>query len=340
MASARTKEKKEAARTAPRTPYSGGLGLETIGDLSGLLSQPEPSDAVSGPIEIPLDLIDEDPNQPRLADNPGFSVESLEELAATIRLRGVKSPISVRPHPVDAGRYMVNHGARRVRASRLAGKTSIPVFIDLDYVRADQVIENLQRDALTAREVADYIGRELAAGRKKGEIAKAIGKSPAFVSQHVTLLDLPEPIAVVFNNGRCRDVTVINELVTAYKADAKTVEDWLMDDSQELTRNAVKLLREFLDNKHSSDAVPMEAPEDVEGVAPAETTEKQSNLVAPTDDKKMKRAVVQVQLAGRPARLLLNRRPTAFGRAWFQYEDGEEFETRIEEAKLVALIEA
>jgi ParB family chromosome partitioning protein len=92
-------------------------------------------------------------------------------------LRGVKTPISVRDNPDAAGRYLINHGARRVRASKLAHKTSIPAFIDNDYNEADQVIENLQRNELTPREIADFIGRELAKGKKKGDIAKELGKS-------------------------------------------------------------------------------------------------------------------------------------------------------------------
>lgn len=137
----------------------------------------------------------------------------------------------------------------RVRASLLAGNTTIPAFIDNDYNEADQVVENLQRNALTPREIADFIGRELAKGFKKNEIAKIISKSPAFVTQHVNLLDLPDPIADAFNAGRTKDVTVVSELLTAFKRNAKEVGDWLAEGDQEITRSAVKLLRAFLDDK-------------------------------------------------------------------------------------------
>lgn len=137
---------------------------------------------VGGAAELALDLIDEDPHQPRSERNPGFSTTSLAEMAASIRLRGVKTPISVRENRNLPGRFIINHGARRFRASRLAGKKTIPAFVDNDYNEADQVVENLQRNELTAREIADYIGRELAKGMKKGEIAIANSKSPAFVT--------------------------------------------------------------------------------------------------------------------------------------------------------------
>ena len=56
------------------------------------------------PLALRLDHIDEDPGQPRSAANPGFTAHSLAELAASIRLRGVKTPISVRHHlPTSPG---------------------------------------------------------------------------------------------------------------------------------------------------------------------------------------------------------------------------------------------
>jgi ParB family chromosome partitioning protein len=298
-----------------------------------------------GPLELEMNLIDEDPKQPRTEDNPGFSNESLVELAASIRLRNVKTPISVRDNPDSPGRFIINHGARRFRGSRRAGKTTIPGFIDNDYNEADQVIENLQRNELTAREIADYIGRELAKGIKKGEIARTISKSPAFVTQHVTLLDLPEPIAQAFNSGRVRDVTVVNELVTAFKKKPDEVSIWLGNESQEISRGAVKLLREFLDDKVERERSGDEAGEvagDGEGDsddAPDVDDARQEDW-KPDHSEKLKKAVVQVQHNRRSARLILNRRPPAVGFAWLKYEDdGEEVEADLAKVKLLALLE-
>lgn len=333
---------KKMASKVTNNPKADGMGLDSLGDLAGLLSEQQTVNAGTvGPQELPLELIDEDPNQPRKEDNPGFSAESLEELAATIRLRGVKSPISVRVNPETDGRYLINHGARRYRASKLALKDTIPAFIDNDYNEADQVIENLQRNELTAREIADFIGRELSNGKKKGEIAKEIGKSPAFVTQHVTLLDLPESIAKAFNSGRAKDVTVINELVTAHKKSPDEVETWLADDIQEITRGSVKLLREFLDDKCSQDddsdivdayTGQMDAESNVDAKKEKDSKEKNPD--------RLKKAIVQVEHDGRSARIILSRRPPAEGFAWLKYEDdGQEFEADLAQVKLVALLE-
>lgn len=335
--------KTNAKKNEKDKPQASGLGLDGLGDLSSLLNeQPAANAGSAGPQELPIDLIDEDPHQPRTADNPGFSAESLGELAETIKTRGVKSPISVRENPDAEGRYIINHGARRYRASKLAAKATIPAFIDNDYNEADQVIENLQRNELTAREIADFIGRELAKGKKKSEIAKEIGKSPAFVTQHVTLLDLPEPIAQAFNSGRAKDVTVINELVTAYKKNPEEVGAWLADESQELTRGSVKLLREFLEDKRSHEGE--RDPNTVDAFTGKTDSEygdaKGKKEAKEPDPDKLKKAIIQVKHDDRPARLILNRRPPAEGWAWLKYEDdGHEFEADLATVQLVALLE-
>lgn len=105
------------------------------------------------PIELELSLIDEDPDQPRTE----FNQELLKEMAKTIRMRGVKNPISVHKHPNDKGRYMINDGARRYRASKLAGKTTIRAFIDSDFTKIDQVIVNAHHESFTPREWAVII---------------------------------------------------------------------------------------------------------------------------------------------------------------------------------------
>jgi ParB/RepB/Spo0J family partition protein len=196
-------------------------------------------------LELALDLIEEDPNQPRNEFDP----VTLQELADTIRLRGVKTPISVHPNLQKDGYFIINHGARRFRASILAGKESIPAFIDSDYTQSDQLIENLQRDNLTPREIADFIGRQVSKGLKSVEVANEIGKSEAFVSQHLNLLNLPDPIAKLFNSGEIRDVIVINDLLRAYKQDQARLTKWLNNPDQEITRSSIRLFREFIKNK-------------------------------------------------------------------------------------------
>ncbi|EPG9766646.1 ParB/RepB/Spo0J family partition protein [Escherichia coli] len=320
-----------------------GLNLGGLGDLSNLMSAPKPTAANEGPQQLDMTLIDEDPNQPRKQDNPGFSKESIAELGATIKARGVKSPISVRENPEAPGRFIINHGARRFRGSKWAEKNTIPGFIDNDYLEADQVIENLQRNELTAREIADYIGREQAKGKTQVQIAKELGKSAPFVSQHVTLLDLPEPLAKAFNSGRVNDVTVINELAKVYKKSPEAVTDLLEDETQEVTRGSVKLLREFLSEKNQGsddDGSDNGGDDDEGGEGPDTGGKPPKKPPAEPDPTKFKKAIVQVDHNGRLARLILNKRPSENGHAWMKYEDdGEEFEAPLCDATMTQIIE-
>ncbi|MBK7492347.1 MAG: ParB/RepB/Spo0J family partition protein [Nitrosomonas sp.] len=196
-----------------------------------------------GATEIDITLISEDIHQPRKE----FNQETLRELTETIKLRGVKSPISVRPNPDKPGTYIINHGARRYRASINAGLTKIPAFIDTDYSEADQVIENLQRDDLTSREIADFIGRQLAGGKTKSEIARLIGKTNPYITMHATLLDLPDPLADVYRTGRCTDVTALYDLTRLYKANKEEVITWLaLSTQEEISRLDVYQFSKFL----------------------------------------------------------------------------------------------
>ncbi len=122
---------------------------------------------------LPLDSIDEDPSQPRRE----FDSEAFQQLAKTIVERGVRQPISVRPHPTQPGRWMVNFGARRLRASQLAGKTDIPAFIDKTANRYDQVIENEQREGLKPLEHSLFFHQRLMLGESQADVARNLGKS-------------------------------------------------------------------------------------------------------------------------------------------------------------------
>ncbi|MDZ5459298.1 ParB/RepB/Spo0J family partition protein [Azohydromonas lata] len=356
------------------TKPTGGFGK--LGNLSTLLTKPSPASAAPAgtPLEISRDLIDPDPAQPRRDGNPGYSAESLGELADSIKVRGQKSPISVRANPKAPGRYFINHGERRWRACGLAGLSTVKAFIDNDFATEDQIIENLQRVDLTARELADWIGSRLAAGDSQADVARKLGKSRAFVTLHVTLLDLPDPIAKAFNSGRVSDVTVANELVRAYKTNAKAVSAWLSIPDQEITRGTVKALRAYMD-RGAGKAVPVVTPCQTNEVKPDEevapppatapapsanvepTSVATSDASAPTkaarqpapaakqalvqSSDNLHKPVVRVVIDNRQAVLVIARRPSVVGRAWVCFDDdGQQTEVDLASVRLLAVDEA
>lgn len=198
------------------------LDLSRMGNLASMLATPEPTLQSGQPLELRLDKIKLRP-QVRTAENPGLSPESIAEIGASIKARGVKTPISVCEDPDNAGEYFLNHGERRYRGSLWAEKVTIPAFVDNDHDEDDQIVENIQREGLTARELADYVGRKLSQGTTQAEIAAKLGKSKAYVSQYAAMLNLPEPVAQAVTDGRITDVTVANELARAYKENPKAV---------------------------------------------------------------------------------------------------------------------
>jgi ParB family chromosome partitioning protein len=176
--------------------------------------------AAGTPMMLALDTIDEDPAQPRQE----FDEESLRGLAATIADKGVRQPVSVRPHPHDPGRWMLNFGARRLRASRLAGKESIPAFKDIAADSYAQVIENEQREGLRPLELALFVKRELTLGRSQSDIARLLGKSRTYITFVCAMIDPPDWLLAIYRSGKCRGVTELYELRRLHAADPADVE--------------------------------------------------------------------------------------------------------------------
>lgn len=213
-------------------------------DLSGLESFASLNDEVSsdsGLQEIDIDLIDESPNIGR----PNYDQKKLEELAETIKERGVKSPISVHLHPTIDGRFIVNFGHRRLRASKIAAKKTIPAIIDEDFDVLDQAIENIQREDLEAVGVATIIQQSLKQGKSKSEIADRLGKPKSYVSDHVIFFELAEDIRALYDDKLCTSMRILAMLQRAYKKWPDEVIRYCREGS-DFTASAITRLTEHL----------------------------------------------------------------------------------------------
>lgn len=183
------------------------------------------------PMDIPLDEIDEDPNQPRKE----FADESLAELADSIRQHGVKTPISIRPNPTGAKKWMVNFGARRLRASALAGKTTIPAFVDHQHTDYQQVIENVQRDNLKPRELALFIKKKVDEGEKQVHIASQLGVDRSTITHHLALIEPPSCLEELYSSGKCQSTKILYDLRGLHKQFPRAVERFCQQ-ATEVTR--------------------------------------------------------------------------------------------------------
>lgn len=191
-----------------------GLSMDNL--LSGPSAGSEQPQGQGKPLEIPLDDIIEDPDQPR----KNFDDESLKELADSIKRQGLLMPIAVRPRPDGQPGYMIIAGARRYRASRLAGKNTIPAFLGGDAAdKYAQMAENIHRDNLSHTEIAAFIAGELSQGKKQVQIAQALGKNKSYVSRYVALGEAPDWIKTMVADGRCKDINTISAIVKRAEKD-------------------------------------------------------------------------------------------------------------------------
>lgn len=149
--------------------------------------------------EINLSDIRSNPYQPRKT----FNNESLQELAESIKEYGVFQPIIVKK---SIKGYDLVAGERRVKASRLAGKETIPAIIrdfSDDMMREIALLENLQRENLTAIELAwAYKGIIDSLHITQDELASKIGKSRSSVTNTLGLLRLPSSVQDMILSGK------------------------------------------------------------------------------------------------------------------------------------------
>jgi ParB family chromosome partitioning protein len=176
-------------------------------------------------LNLPLDRIRTNDNQPRKT----FYQETLEELATSIKERGVLQPIVVRPtgtgkDPATATFYEIVMGERRYRASLMAGLTHIPAVVRLlsdEEAAADGLLENLQREDMNPVEKARAL-LGLLQFMSYEKVAKTLGVSETTVRRMLELLELPASVQQElisrpgpgegpFNEGHARALIALND---------------------------------------------------------------------------------------------------------------------------------
>jgi ParB family chromosome partitioning protein len=203
-------------------------------DLTGLAEIAQP--AAGEPLMLPLGSISFDPNQPRRR----FDETALQELAESVRAIGIVQPISVRPDPATPGRYIINYGERRYRASMIAGLQTIPVFVHKAPDDYRQVAENLHRADLSPMEMALFIKRRLDAGEKKNEIAAKLGYKNGYVTEHLALLGAPPCVEKAYANG-ATSARTLYDLRRLHDEFPEQVDAWCAS-GVEVTRDTVEAL--------------------------------------------------------------------------------------------------
>src|SRR5271168_2246724 len=176
-----------------------GRGLASlIGDVGAETSVERPR----GQRRVPTDALRPNARNPRRM----FSDTDLDELAASLRARGIIQPIVARPVRGSTDHYEIIAGERRWRAAQRAGLHEVPVvIIEATDAEALQlaIIENVQRADLNPLEEADgYRALMDEFGNSQEEIAKIVGKSRSYVANTLRLLKLPDPVKTYIHDGK------------------------------------------------------------------------------------------------------------------------------------------
>jgi len=323
------------------------------------------------PKQIPLTDILEDPDQPRVE----FPEDQMQKMVESIKARGVKTPISVKPHPTEQGKWIINYGARRFRASVMAGKETIPAFVDNDHDDYDQVMENKERLNHSPIELALFIQKKIKQGEKKNVIAKKLNEDPVFISTHLALVDMPECLSKAYDAG-FKSPKTLYDLHKLWESFPEEVNAWVeesLENGQDIIRSRVQALSKKLKEPkqaETTEADPESEPQaqesqeqtaiiddnesfNFDGDDQAEATEEpevkklmdQSNQkeqpeAKEEDPDKIKKPLLVVIHDGRQANLMLNKKPSSLGFAWIKYEDGTEVSVDCSSLEIEYLQEA
>ena len=187
-----------------------GRGLASlIGENAGMNQVIEPINVVTPVVAgvreeghklVPIDTVHASPLNPRKS----FSPNELDELATSIKQRGVVQPLIVRPSP-DGNGYELVAGERRWRAAQQAGVHQVPVLVrelgDQELLEL-AIIENVQRSDLNAiEEAVGYSDLVERFGYNQDELAKIIGKSRSHLTNTMRLLKLPDTVQTLVREG-------------------------------------------------------------------------------------------------------------------------------------------
>ena len=168
--------------------------------LNALLGDPVLQDQGEGSVSLPISQVEPGLNQPRKRFDP----EALAELADSIREHGIIQPLTVRR--LSSGYYQIIAGERRWRAAKQAGLDEVPaVIIEADDRKVMELglIENLQREDLNpAEEARGYQVLMTEYGMTQEQVAQRMGKSRPAVTNALRLLNLPEDLMALVEEGK------------------------------------------------------------------------------------------------------------------------------------------
>lgn len=183
-------------------------------------------------IEIPVGKLHRDPRNPRKT----IPESEIQEIADSIRARGIISPLAVRRDQKRKGEYLIIYGQCRHAGAIRAGLETVPGIvrdIDAETALVWMHIENLHRHSLSTVDEAESIGELYRRGKAIAEISALVGRSPAWVSARIKIAEMPDSV---------------KDLLRADRLTVRQVEELAKIDDQEMLQD----LSEFVSDGNMS----------------------------------------------------------------------------------------
>ncbi|EGU0150167.1 ParB/RepB/Spo0J family partition protein [Vibrio parahaemolyticus] len=312
--------------------------LDDFRNISSLSKKGNTQDSNADSIKTaPIDLFYEDPKNSRL----DFDEEQLMELAATMaeldengKPRGILEPVSVRHHPVIENAFMINGGHRRIRAAKIAGITDVPYYIRNDYSSIDNYLLNMYV-ALSAEEQAAFIIDQVNnEGMTASNLAKAIGKSNSFISDHLAFGELSTYLRKLHDDGLCKSIQALAALHRADKKFPESVEQFCQNATKLVSVGEAKEFAKGLKTQKTQETEnlpqeeeqgePSQSPHDerplINDVATADVTnDDEAETSSIKDTKQAHKGRVVVEHKGAEGYILANKVSEKEGFVWINF---------------------
>ena len=215
-----------------------GRGLSSLmGDTKDISIQTETSNQET---KISIANLKPSPSQPRRL----FDKNSINELAESIKSKGLVQPILVRPSPSESGSYEIIAGERRWRAAQIAQLHEVPAVVrQLDDIEALEIaiIENVQRSDLSPiEEAAGYKRLIENHGHTQEALSEIVGKSRSHIANIIRLLGLPQSIQDMISEGKISSGharAIMNSAFPEQLADKIVKENLSVRDAENLAKS-------------------------------------------------------------------------------------------------------
>ena len=215
-----------------------GRGLSSLmGDAKDISTSTESSNQET---KISIANLKPSPSQPRRL----FDKNSINELAESIKSKGLVQPILVRPSPSESGSYEIIAGERRWRAAQIAQLHEVPAVVrQLDDIEALEIaiIENVQRSDLSPiEEAAGYKRLIENHGHTQEALSEIVGKSRSHIANIIRLLGLPQSIQDMISEGKISSGharAIMNSAFPEQLADKIVKENLSVRDAENLAKS-------------------------------------------------------------------------------------------------------